>query len=97
MTMRSTKLVLPALLALLTLSGCTTNRSPYLDSHFGQAVEFAKSQQTLNPEASQNPDPVAGIGGRAARDSLERYESTFRRPPPQTNVFGIGVSGGGGQ
>lgn len=82
-----------------TASSGMQSRTPNLDERFGQAVEMAKAQQTLNPDASKNPDPVKGIDGRAAREAVERYETSFQRPQPQQNIFSIGVSGtsGGGQ
>ncbi|MFC5301303.1 hypothetical protein [Azospira restricta] len=82
-----------------TASSGMQSRTPNLDAQFGQAVEMAKAQQTLNPDASKNPDPVKGVDGRAAREAIERYEASFQRPPPQQNIFSIGVSGtsGGGQ
>jgi hypothetical protein len=102
MTNMNKKLTALSVLASLSvLTACSSapaqDRTPYLDSQFGNAVNMAKAQQTLNPNASQNRDTVAGIDGRAAREAVERYESTFQKPQPQPNVFGIGVGGSGGQ
>lgn len=84
--------------ALLTACGSTPTqtRTPHLDTQFGNAVEMARAQQTLNPDASQNRDPVQGIDARAAREAVERYEASFQKPLPQPNIFGIGVGGSGG-
>jgi hypothetical protein len=71
----------------VTISGCTT--TPYLDSRFGSAVNAAKAQQTINPDASRNTDPVAGLDGTPAKDSIERYQNTFKEPPPTFEIFGI--------
>jgi uncharacterized lipoprotein YajG len=84
--------------ALFMLTACampTQSRTPYLDSRFGESVEMARAQQTLNPNASQNTDPVTGVDGRAAHEAIGRYEASFARPPAQTNMFSIGVSGSG--
>lgn len=100
MTRLTIKLLSPALLALIALTGCssTSSRSPVVDEHFGDAVRFARAQQTLNPDASRNTDPVKGVDGRAAREAVERYETDFRKPQVQQGIFGIGVSGNtGGQ
>lgn len=78
------------------LSGCSTTTTPHLDSKFGHAVNAAKAQQTLNPEASKNTDPVAGIGGTPAKESIDRYHDTFKAPPPTFDVITIN-SGSGGQ
>lgn len=69
--------------------GCVSP-SPVLDSRFGLAVNTAKAQQTINPEAGKNTDPVRGIDGRAAKDSMERYHDSFKAPPPTFTVIGVG-------
>lgn len=76
--------------SLLLLAACAPN-TPQSDSQFGESVRLAAAQQTLNPEASSNPDPVKGIDGRAARDAIGRYLSSFKEPPPAANSFTIGV------
>lgn len=82
------------------LAGCmsqpTYSRTPNLDEKFGMAVETARAQQTINPNASRNTEPVTGLDGRAGREAVERYEASFQRPPPPANVFSIGVSGNSG-
>ena len=76
-----------SLLALLTGCGSTT---PAYDKRFGDAVRLSRQQMTVNPDAGNNPDPVAGLDGPAAREALQRYQSSFRTPPPVTNVINIG-------
>lgn len=75
--------------------------TPILEKHFGSAVNTAKAQQTLNPSASQNTDPVAGVDGEAANEMIDRYHEIFKAPPPPiTNINiggGIGGSGGSGR
>jgi hypothetical protein len=94
------RLALSLVLALFMLAACgstpTQSRTPYLDSRFGEAVEMARAQQTINPGASQNKDPVTGIDGRAAHEAVGRYQESFAKPPAQINMFSIGVSGGSG-
>jgi hypothetical protein len=74
------------------LCGCTAT-TPRLDTHFGQAVNTAKLQQTLNPQASANTDPVTGLGGVPARESIIRYNDSFKTPPPTFEIILNGVSG----
>jgi hypothetical protein len=69
-------------LALVVLIGGCVNPAPNVDAALGQAVNAAKARQTLNPQASSNSDPVAGIGGTPAAESMERYNATFKAPPP---------------
>jgi hypothetical protein len=77
----------------MTISGCTT--TPAYDSKFGNAVNAAKAQQIINSDASRNTDPVAGLDGTPAKDSIERYQSTFKEPPPTFEIFfGAPASGG---
>ncbi|MDD2933211.1 MAG: hypothetical protein PHO76_04935 [Methylotenera sp.] len=87
------KFVLATLFGTVVLAGCATN-TPYIDKHFGEAVNAAKAQQTINPGASQNTDPVAGVDGQAANAAVDRYHKSFVQPPVTTNVFNIGVGTG---
>lgn len=91
------KFILASLFASATLAGCATN-TPVLDEHFGEAVNAAKAQQTINPDASQNTDSVAGVDGQAADGAIDLYHKSFVQPPAPTNVFtiGVGSDGGGG-
>ncbi len=89
------KFILASLFASATLAGCATN-TPVLDERFGEAVNAAKAQQTINPDASLNTDPVAGVDGKAADGAVDRYHKSFVQPPATTNVFTIGIGGGTG-
>lgn len=78
------------LLALTTgLAACTTT-TPNLDSSFGNAVNQAKAQQTINPDASLNVDPVAGLDGVAANAAIDNYTKSVTTPPPPATVINIG-------
>ncbi len=87
-------LIAVSALSLAALFGCTT-ATPYVDAHLGLAVNTAKAQQTLNPDASRNTDPVAGIGGVPAADSIGRYNDSFKAPPPTFEIITGGAAGGG--
>lgn len=76
-------------------AGCATPTSsetttPYLDKHFGQAVNMAKAQQTLNPDASRNTDPVSGISGKEGNLIIDAYHESLKPPPPPATVINIG-------
>ena len=75
-----------AALLVMTAGGCAST-TPHWDAGFGHAVNAAKARQTLNPDASKNPDPVAGIDGAAAKESIDRYQSSFKEPPPSFEIF----------
>lgn len=89
----STKYI--ALILALMLGGCASTTTPKMDDHFGEAVNAAKAQQTINPDASSDTDPVAGLDGKSAKGTMDRYEKSFEKPRVTGNVFTIGVGGGG--
>jgi 2-hydroxychromene-2-carboxylate isomerase len=73
-----------ALLAPL-LSACAT--TPQWDSRFGESVRRTLAAQTVqaaDPAGVANPNPVAGIDGRAARAAQEQYERSFAQPQAQS-------------
>ncbi len=79
----------------LLLTGCAASVTPNYDARFGDAVRQARQRMTLNPGAGGNPDPVAGMDGRASREALIRYQDSFKAPPPVAPVINIGGSVGG--
>lgn len=87
-------LVLSMLVA-VGLTGCV-NTAPVLENNFGNAVNAAKAAQIVNPDASLNTDPVAGVDGQAADAAISRYHRSFVQPTITPNVFTIGVGTGGG-
>ena len=84
------------LLLLALLGGCAASTTPNYDLRFGDAVRQARQQMTINPNAGTNPDPIAGIDGKAAFEAVGRYEDSFKTPPPVVNVINIGGSVSGG-
>jgi hypothetical protein len=77
------------------LGGCATTTPERVDAQMGSAVELAKAQQTLHPQASQDMRPVEGIDGISADAVVDRYHKGFQAPPT-VNIFNIGVGGGTG-
>lgn len=71
------------------LTGCATT-TPHLDENFGQAVNQARAQQTVNPDASRNTDPVAGMEGKAAQAVVDTYHEGLRQAPAPATVINIG-------
>lgn len=78
-----------AVLSASLLAACTP-LTPNLDKHFGQAVNMAKAQQTLNPDASRNTDPVSGISGKEGNLIIDAYHESLKPPPPPATVINIG-------
>lgn len=74
-------------------SGCTSV-TPNLDAQFGQSVGLINAQQTLNPSASRNTNPVNGLDGVAAKSGYDAYQKSYAVPLPPSNAFTIGIGGG---
>ena len=70
-----------AMLALF--AGCSSSGPVYeetlLDKNWGRSVETAKYNQILNPDAGKNLTPVEGLSGKAAENSVEKYENSFKK------------------
>jgi hypothetical protein len=82
-------------LAILLLTAACASPAPNVEANFGQAVTSAKARQTLDANASANTDPVAGIGGVPAKESVDRYNNSFKAPPPTFVIINAAPSGGG--
>lgn len=89
-------LLVPAVLLTVTACAQSPAHTPRLDAKFGEAVRQARARQTIDPEASKNTDPVSGIDGVAAQNSIEEYQKSFQEPPQTFNVLGIGGGAGAG-
>jgi hypothetical protein len=90
MFIKSTTVALACLLA----TGCS-HVTPNYDARFGDAVRDARKKMTLNPNAGKDGDPVTGMDGRAARESMNQYHESYKTPPPAVNVINIGGQIGG--
>lgn len=88
------RLLLTVLFGSTMLLGCAS-KTPLLDERFGEAVNAAKAQQTINPDASQSASSATGMDGTAANSAVDRYQKSFVQPPVTPNVFNIGVGSGG--
>ncbi|GGH50770.1 hypothetical protein GCM10010975_03930 [Comamonas phosphati] len=97
MTTRITTFPLAAAFAACTalLTGCASP-TPHYDARFGEAVRTARTQMTIHPDAGKHVgtgvDAAIGMDGRATQASMERYERSFKTPPPAVNVINIGGS-----
>ena len=78
-----------SILAVLSASGCTT-RPTMLGPDPGLAYAMARDHQTLNPDAAKNLDPVQGLeDGPAAKNTMERYRSSFEKPEEYRGKFSM--------
>jgi hypothetical protein len=67
--------------------GACASPTPYYDGKYGLAVIEAKQKQTLNPDAPKNADPVAGMDGVSAKESVGRYQDSFKAPERTFEIF----------
>jgi hypothetical protein len=84
------------LLAAGALSACASTlfqTTPQWDSRFGDDARITLARQVIDPAAGGNNNPAAGMDGRAARSTYERYQKASSEPAPQPSSFTIGVSG----
>lgn len=72
------------------LTGCAS-RTPNLDAQFGKSVRLLNAQQTINPNAMANSDPVLGLDGKAAASGYAEYQNSYSKPKPQSSTFTIGI------
>lgn len=83
------------LLVSLAATGCAN--TPYADApQAGQSVRQAWAAQTLNSEAGQKKWPLADSDGVAMKSAVDRYQSSFDKPPAPVNVMNIGIGGSAG-
>lgn len=66
-----------------------------LDQNWGRSVETARYSQTLNPEAEKNLEPVEGLDGKSAQNTMEAYQKGFMKQEKSSGydikVTGIGM------
>lgn len=69
-----------SMVTVVAITGCTT-RPTTLGPDPGLAYTMARDQQTLNPDAGKNLDPVQGLeDAKASKNSMERYRTSFESP-----------------
>ena len=62
----------------LLMAGCAGPTRLELD--YGTSQELVKMNQTLNPDAGQNDEPMMGMDGEAAKNSHNYYRANFAKP-----------------
>jgi hypothetical protein len=77
-------------IVVIMLAGCAIGLTR-LEADYGRSIDLAMSNQTLDPAAQQNLAPVYGLDGKAAMGTLERYQTSFEKPPPPPSfVISVG-------
>lgn len=83
-----------ALTALAAMAACGTT-TPHLDDNFGLAVDAARAQQTINPDASRNTAVVTGHDANAASAAINAYQESFEKTADQGTGTVINIGGTG--
>lgn len=86
------RLIISSLIAFgIVIVGCGPTM---LDQNWGRSVETARYNQTLNPDAGQNLEPVEGLDGPGAENALKAYHQSFKNQEAPSgyniNLTGIG-------
>lgn len=66
-----------AVLAILFTAGCAHYRA--LEDDHGKSFNMATYGQILNPEASNNMEPVTGLNGKAMEAVMNKYIDSFSK------------------
>lgn len=94
-----TTLQIATALTLVSVLTACVEPAPRYAAEFGNATRATLKTQIINPNAGNNPDPVAGLDGRAAGDAINNYRNSFTEPKSTGNALNISVgpSGSGGR
>ncbi len=73
----------------LVVTSCATPTR--VEKDYGTSHRLALFNQTLNPEAEKNLEPVTGFEGGAAQSMVQRYQKGFEEKPlPPVYSINIG-------
>jgi len=70
-------ILLVVIAAMAVFPGCVCGKGN-LAENWGRSFEVAKYNQTLNPEAGKNLEPVEGLNGWAADAVMAGYQDSFK-------------------
>ena len=90
-------LKIATILTIVVMLNACVEPAPRYEAEFGNATRATLNAQIINPEAGNNPDPVTGLDGRAARDAINNYQKSYANPEKPQNVFNIGVGSNSSQ
>ncbi len=79
----------------LIFTGCVWNEPGRVEMDYGTSYKLSIFNQTLDPEAEKNLEPVIGLGGPEANLNMERYRKSFEKESPRpTYILNVGAVGG---
>ncbi len=65
----------------LLMTGCAPSR---LELDYGTSQELVKMNQIIYPDAGQNPAPITGVDGGAAKLTHDEYRDSFSKSKAAT-------------
>ena len=77
--------------AMFLAIGCAPSR---VAMDYGTSFELQKYNQTLNPEAEKNLEPVVGINAKAAQNIENKYQKSFEQTQPSATSYQFNIGGG---
>jgi hypothetical protein len=89
-------LTLALTLALFLLSNCAGPTR--LEMDFGTSYKLANFNQTFNPEAEKNLEPVTGLDAQTAKIAYDQYLKSFQKTEAlPAGAVTLGILGAGGK
>jgi hypothetical protein len=92
--MKTKRLIITGLIAAGALTAGCAPQSSTLDDNWGRSVETARYNQILNSKAELNLEPVEGLDGPSALNTLGAYRKGFSAEESSTGydikLTGIG-------
>jgi len=71
------------------LAGCSTQSR--LEMDYGTSYKLAIMNQTLDPKAEKNLEPVYGLDGQVAEKVMNKHEKSFEKAAPApTYIMNVG-------
>ncbi len=64
-----------------------------LERDYGTSHRLAIFNQTLDPKAESNLNPVTGLSAQAEQIVMDKYMKSFERPTDKAPVYAITVGG----
>lgn len=77
----------------MVIAGCAGQQSR-VEMDYGVSQRLAVANQTLNPDAGKNMEPVEGLDGPAGQRTYDQYLKSFEKPEKQP-TYQLGVIGQG--
>ena len=88
--MKTYSLLIGGIAVLVLLGGCADSRQTRIQTDFGTSKNLLVLNQTYNPEAEANLDPVTGLDPAAAESTIRLYRASFGKPT-QTTTYTINI------